>query len=248
MKLIVKFDLQDKLKLPINYQRWIQAAIYKCLEGDSLFAELHEKGYKNGNLDFKLFTFSYLKGNYKVEKNTIIFEGEVELEIRSIEKQMIERIYNWLNEKGFQLGDYHLLPSEISRVDKKITKEEMTVYMMTPMVAHHTEKEKSCTIFYRPEDKEFMELIVQNFQRKYMAFCHQPEGEFSIELVAASDRDKVVTKYKDFFITGWKGVYKLKGKPEYLDFLYNVGLGSKNAQGFGMFEEKPEKRNREKEQ
>ena len=32
------------------------------------------------------------------------------------------------------------------------------------------------------------------------------------------------------------GVSCLEGFPEYLTFLYNTGLGSKNSQGFGMFE------------
>ena len=32
------------------------------------------------------------------------------------------------------------------------------------------------------------------------------------------------------------GEYELIGEPKYLDFLYQTGLGSKNAQGFGMFE------------
>ena len=35
---------------------------------------------------------------------------------------------------------------------------------------------------------------------------------------------------------GYKGVYKLEGERKYLDFLFQVGLGSKCSQGFGMFD------------
>ena len=37
-------------------------------------------------------------------------------------------------------------------------------------------------------------------------------------------------------ISGWYGEYYLVGKRKYLDFLYQTGLGSKNSQGFGMFD------------
>lgn len=45
-----------------------------------------------------------------------------------------------------------------------------------------------------------------------------------------------MTKYKGFYISGWLGEYELSGEAKYLDFLYQTGLGSKNAQGFGLFD------------
>ena len=47
---------------------------------------------------------------------------------------------------------------------------------------------------------------------------------------------KLVTKYKGGFINAWFGDYELSGERKYLDFLFQTGLGGKNAQGFGMFE------------
>ena len=57
-----------------------------------------------------------------------------------------------------------------------------------------------------------------------------------IQPIQISAKDKFVTKYKQSYITGWYGIYKLIGERKYLDFLYQVGLGGKNSQGFGMFE------------
>ena len=48
-------------------------------------------------------------------------------------------------------------------------------------------------------------------------------------------KNKLVTKYKDYLITGWKGEFEIRGDAEVLDFLYQVGLGEKNSMGFGMF-------------
>lgn len=59
--------------------------------------------------------------------------------------------------------------------------------------------------------------------------------------------DKQVVKHtlKDFrdntgkpfmYLTGFKGIFKLKGDPEDLDLLYKSGFGNKTSQGFGMLE------------
>ena len=47
---------------------------------------------------------------------------------------------------------------------------------------------------------------------------------------------KMVIRYQGVLITAWYGTHKLSGERKYLDFLYQTGLGAKNAQGFGMFE------------
>ena len=41
---------------------------------------------------------------------------------------------------------------------------------------------------------------------------------------------------QEVFGTYAAGEYLLNGPAPYLDFLYQVGLGSNNSQGFGMFE------------
>lgn len=82
-----------------------------------------------------------------------------------------------------------------------------------------------------------MELINENFKRKYNAYSGVfPEENIKIETMRFSERDKYVTKYKGFYISGWYGIYRLQGKRKYLDFLYQAGLGDRNSQGFGMFD------------
>ncbi len=51
-------------------------------------------------------------------------------------------------------------------------------------------------------------------------------------------KNKYVTKFGgEIFITAWKGSFTLKSDVESLQFLYDTGLGSRNSQGFGMFEQ-----------
>lgn len=80
-------------------------------------------------------------------------------------------------------------------------------------------------------------MVNDNFYRKYQAYYGVvPCSSISMELHGDGIPKKMVTRYKNSYITAWYGTYCLKGERKYLDFLYQTGLGAKNSQGFGMFE------------
>ncbi|MDD3357158.1 MAG: CRISPR-associated endoribonuclease Cas6, partial [Dysgonamonadaceae bacterium] len=77
LNLILKDD-SSKI-IPINYQYPLSAAIYKILDkGDAAYASfLHEKGYGKG---YKLFTFSDLKGKFRVRGDRMeLMNNQIEL-------------------------------------------------------------------------------------------------------------------------------------------------------------------------
>lgn len=76
-----------------------------------------------------------------------------------------------------------------------------------------------------------------NFIRKYYAYTgiYVPDG-IMMEPISFSEKDKHVTRYKGFYLSGWTGTYRISGERKYLNFLYQAGLGAKNSQGFGMFD------------
>jgi CRISPR-associated endoribonuclease Cas6 len=47
-------------------------------------------------------------------------------------------------------------------------------------------------------------------------------------------------------VKGWSGFFELTGHPEFLSFALDAGLGSRNAQGFGMVEVVREKKREQK--
>ena len=92
-------------------------------------------------------------------------------------------------------------------------------------------------VFLSPKDTDFEKYINNNFHNKYKSYYNSfPLESISIINTSIGYYDKVVTSLKNIYITGWKGTYILSGSPDYLTFLYNCGLGSKNSQGFGLFE------------
>ena len=49
-------------------------------------------------------------------------------------------------------------------------------------------------------------------------------------------KDKKIIIYKGTVIKAWMGSYVLESEPQILELSYYTGLGSKNSQGFGMWD------------
>lgn len=239
MVLTMEFKLKHELELPVNYQHMLQSALYALVRNESREEKnYHDEGALYEKRAFRLFVFGRIQGKCRVERGRIFFREKISLEVRSAYPEMLEKMSQNLEEKGLNLGRNCLEPFRIRLAEK--TKKENTyiLEMDSPIVAYRTGEDKQ-TIFYTPWEDEFYGLIKDNFRRKYYA-CYGievPDEELpELSMIEVCERDKVVTKYKGFYITAWKGQYRLTGKPEYLDFLYRTGLGCRNSQGFGLFQ------------
>ncbi len=238
MQLLIRHKLSEPLELPLGYHHIIQAIIYKGLgraQGYSTY--IHDEGAVFGQRNYKLFTFGPLRGKYRIIERKIIFYDQVEFEVRSPDVFMIRRLAENLERGGIQYGKIHISDVEVLYSDFTVERDEIRIQMLSPISVYSSDMDSRRTYFYSPEEEEFPQLINENFIRKYTACYHvPPDSGIYIESVSVTPKDKYVTRYKDFYITGWKGEYYLCGKRKYLDFLYQAGLGSKNSQGFGMFE------------
>lgn len=237
MQLIIKHNIPDQLVLPINYHHIIQSMIYRNLENSHGYsAYLHNEGYSAGERSFKLFTFGLLQGKYEICEKKIIFRQSVRLEIRSVDSFMLKTLAENIRQQGLSYGEQHFDDIELRLSDVTVEQEEIKIKMVSPVSVYSTDIETGKTYFYAPEEEEFRKQISANFMRKYEA-CYgvKPTAGIQIEPVRVTPKDRYVTRYKSFYISGWWGEYVLSGERKYLDFLYQTGLGSKNAQGFGMF-------------
>jgi CRISPR-associated endoribonuclease Cas6 len=155
--------------------------------------------------------------------------------VRSVQKEFIKRVEEGIKIHGLKIGDSVLRPEKISCEDYQITESRIEIEMLSPITVSSTNADKYRR-YFNPLDKEFYELVLANFKRKYCAFSGEnPESQVIFKNMLISTKDKRVTKYRGGIILSWKGNYQLIGDLKYLNFLYNTGLGSKNSQGFGMF-------------
>lgn len=228
----------DALCLPMAHQQAIQGMLYHALESDWEYQTfLHNQGYSDGIRQFKAFTFSNLQGPFTITDGQMTFRGPVNLEIRSADPHFIQLLL-----RHFDTGaSCHLLRNELTVMncqldDRHILGDCIDIQMLSPAVVYRTEETK--TVFFSPADREFYSMIATNAARKWESVYGYPiPGSLTIEpLPTENSFRKVVTRFKQTYITGWKGSFRLCGCAPMLDLLYQTGLGAKNSQGFGMFE------------
>lgn len=243
MRLKLKFSFKNTLSLPIHYNHIIQGFIYENIS-DRIFRKfLHDEGYKYEKRNFKLFTFSRIDGKFDINPNnkTINFNSPITIVVSSVLEDFINDFGSTLLKKDFLfLGKTEIQLEEISAYKPNINEDKVVITMLSPMVIYSTVEVhgKKKTIYYKPDDEVFNELIHQNLLKKYKSFygTDLKESYFHIEPIGKDKMKQVITKYREFIIKGWIGEYEIKATPEIIKFAYDTGLGSKNAQGFGCFE------------
>jgi len=241
MRLILTFNAERELLLPLSYHEILQGFIYKNLE-KGLAERIHQCGFPFEKRHFKLFTFSRLMGKARVNKGQISFSPPFKLVISSPLKDLLQSLAeNLLKSQEVRLGDNKLFLESISVNFAPKMKEAVSIRMLSPVTVYSTlitPEGRKKTYYYNPKEKEFAELIRQNIIKKYKAFYGRPPSsqDFDIEPLRVRREDEKLITYKGFIIKGWMGRYRLCGAQELLQFAYEAGLGAKNSQGFGCFE------------
>ena len=237
MQVIIRVPLKKTLTLPINYNHILQGIVYDALSDDEdVVKKIHDDGLRLGPRVFRPLTFSALSGEYKISGSRITFLKSVEWEIRSVDDSVIKTISSHLVKCGIRFGDNTIDTLGVNIMDKSIVQEECVIKMVTPICAYSSDRETKKSYYYTPEQVGFYEITKNNAIKKYEAhFGKSYEGDLLFEPQSVKERDKVITRYDGIIIEAWKGEYRLSGSIEMFNFLYNVGLGAKNGQGFGMF-------------
>ncbi len=244
MRVKYTFNADYPVVIPIHYNHLVQSMIYTNLSED--FAEfLHEYGYKYGKRKFKLFTFSRIKGRFEIKGNKIAFFPPLHLTVSSpIDRFIQELTSGFIKNDCIHLSHQHLTLENVSvyaPIEIPDFEEETKIQMLSPMVAYRSyiDKEgKQKTVYFTPEDEDFVELLRRNLWRKYILLNGKELNNvhFDIEPVyPINEKNFNILKYKNTVIKGYTGVYKITGDPRLKKIAYETGLGSKNSQGFGCF-------------
>lgn len=224
--------------LPIAANSTIQGLIYNMLKADGFYSHiLHEEGNRIAGKSYKLFTFSEIKGRYIINDKKIIYKSDISLEIRSVAPYFIQLLFSYFSQnKLIHLGDNVLEITNVKIEDKKILNENIIIKTLSPITAYITNSDGH-TVYYSPKEQRFYDLIINNAKRKMQSYF-KTDKDFELEITPRQNTQfvKRATKFKDTFITAWHGEFHLTGTLETLNFLYETGLGSKNSQGFGMFQ------------
>jgi CRISPR-associated endoribonuclease Cas6 len=245
VRLVIRFrPVNGKLVLPLNYEEVLQGFLYCSIEDIGLAHFLHNVGYRKEKRQFKLFTFSRLEGSYKLhhQSRKIEFFDQVTWHISSVLNDLIfDLAKSFLLKANFMLNNQQIQIEEAT-VQEFFISEQQTykIKMLSPLTVYSTYKNihgEKRTQFFSPQDIVFSDMIERNFHNKFEAYFQtEPDERISIKPLKITKKDKVVTQFKGFRINAWNGIYEIQAPLSYIRFMYDVGIGARNSQGFGLFE------------
>lgn len=236
MQILLTFENTGIIDIPVNYNYYIQSSIFTLLaEEDAEYAEmLHDTAY-GGKFKYKMFTFGELKGRSHFYEKKLYYEGDIQLEIRSASDMFLQVIMNSaLRTRKMRIGKHDLQIKNVEMFTYQITDSLIKIRTLTPIIAKEQTVDNK-TIYYSPQDVRFIRRVRETFESKYEAFSGE-KPRTSIDMLPMKDGKKVVTNYKGTWINAYHSIFQLYGEPQHLQFMYDVGLGAKTSQGFGMFD------------
>lgn len=90
------------------------------------------------------------------------------------------------------------------------------------------------TYYYSPFEAEFSKLVDANAKKKFY-ITKKRNIKSRLKMQPLRVKESIII-YKEIVVKGWSGLFQLSGPKSLIKIVYETGLGSKNPQGFGMFE------------
>ena len=230
---------KERIVLPLDYNYHLQGFLYSSVSPE-LASFLHGMGFEYEKMSFKMFTFSKLMGRYEIRNGAIAFTMPVRLVISSPLERFVSELANtMLTSKGLKLCGEDIAVEEISVLERPEIEGSMRIRMMTPLVAYSTlltPDGGKKTYYYNPSEPEFTEQTDGNLRKKYEAFYGRAPRARKLSLKPLGRPEERIVRYRDNVIKGYTGTFLIDGNRRLLELAYDCGLGSKNSQGFGMFD------------
>jgi CRISPR-associated endoribonuclease Cas6 len=237
MHILVTLSSANEVKLPIHYNQLLQGIIYKTIDTE-LAQFLHDEGYQSGNRTFKMFSYSRLAGQFRIEKGTgIIFCGDIQWTISSPVLKFCESIAEGLLMKdNIRIGTCQVAVKSIEIQRVEVKNEKITLKTLSPIVAYSTlfrADGRKYTCYYQAGESDYDVLIENNLRKKYQAIysCEAPLGNVKVKNIGQMKMNLI--NYKGTIIKGYSGLITLTGPKELLQIGLDGGIGGKGSQGFG---------------
>lgn len=216
--------------LPKDYRSGFMSLIKKAIqEADPRLFDC----YYNQRM-LKPFTFStffpYMNGTYDGRFNV---GNEVRINYSTSSLELATHLYNgFYKVRNFQLFENALTQKRITmRRFDEIRSKEVVFKTASPVLVNNIGKSDW---YLLPGEEGFLDGLRFAVGEIAKAFLGKT-GSVDIEFVPIQIKRKVVRHY-NMDMSSLVGLFKLKSEPEILQLIYDVGLGVRRSQGFGMLE------------
>jgi CRISPR-associated endoribonuclease Cas6 len=251
MRLKLTLNHRPNVVLSLNYAYALQAVIYKVLErADPQFSRwLHERGYEVSGRNFKLFTFSELRGlPFFIDKNakTIEYRGNtltwyVSFCVDEGVETFISGLFqDQILEVMTPEGRIHCTVAGVEMQTLPEFEETMQYRALTPICITEQSDTDKYPQFRSPLDATFEQLFFNNLDYKTKAaFGSSPTPtELGFRLLSEPRMKGLLTHkrhlLKPIKTIGYTFDFELTAPIEWQMLGYNAGFGGKNSSGFGF--------------
>lgn len=236
MQIVISIRNSRPLPVPQNYNYGMMCAIYDVLmASDEYMRFLDRLDERPADDRYRYFTFSPLRGGYRMENDVMIFGDAFYFEIRTPSREFGRIVKDAFFEGGSIVLFDNTLEVRIVKVyERRINNKCTEIRSVTPVVV--CEKQQDGKIeFFSPDHLLFRKMINDDLREKFTgAMGYEPPSDVVVDSLIKPK--KVMSKIVENWVTGYDCRLRLTGHPQVIDFLYNAGLGNRNYYGFGMFE------------
>jgi CRISPR-associated endoribonuclease Cas6 len=237
MRLKMIFQLK-KPELDIEYRRAFLSLLKDCFKQTS--RRVFERFYSSGT-PMKPFTFGVFLPQPTFLHNTIkLSSTEITLNFSTIYSDLGTYFYSSLisrrkRSEPYPLPGYNsLILKRVSlQAEKIITASEMVFKTLSPFLVRRHHKQTNQDEYLTKNHHLFIsqtETIVGVMVQELI------DLEDRVDFIPVKLNQGIPIKHFGTYVEGNTGVFKLIGRPEVLDFIYKVGIGSRRSEGFGLLE------------
>ncbi len=223
----------------------LQAMVYNLFSSE-LGAFLHDQGYVYEKRHFKLFVFSWLRGEGKprTEGSRLCFSSPLSLDIASPFLHVLQDVaFHALSSLHLRLGNNELRCSGVEVFENEVEEKSITLRTLSPITCYSTllrPEGKKFTVYHEPEDSFFQEILQGNLEKKFrLIFPEEPLPSGKVRLLPRGRYFRKISRFRPedpVPIKGYSGIFTLEGPRELLQIALDAGLGAKNSAGWGCVE------------
>lgn len=222
--------------VPLHYKSLLQGYLYHHFPQD-MGSFLHDEGFQSGSRTFKHFVFSDLQEKARKVGSFLHFDKEITFLVSSPVPEILEGLGEEILRNPGNLGHNLISEALVSQATPDLLAREVAVVMISPLVVYRTlvqEDGRKYTDFLTPHHPDFPTLVKNNLLRKYESLFGDVPTNLSFSIEPLGPFEVRGQYFRNFYLKGTYGRFLLKGDPRLLSLALTTGLGSKNAQGFGM--------------
>ncbi len=242
MRVIIELESRNRIKLPHSINSVLQSFLYAVVKGDSEFDKMHK------SISYKNFTFSTIRERFRKIDGGRLYGNCISFVFSTNHQSFINTLLNSIMfSSNLDLAGNPVNFKSVSPIQNKIISTTEKIKTLSPITVYddivNSEGKKFRSYCLDVYSERFTRLLRNNLIRKASKLYDWDlsNAEFAIECLSNPRIVSATYKHKNNVIKGIDAIFKLSGDVKLIQIAYEVGLGSKNAQGWGCIEFKGDK-------